>query len=550
MSKFNTAGSGRSRPARGKSVSSTEKVGVKTYEGALGVETDPKTSLFRLAVTFMSGDSAFYESEDIRYARLVNLVHRISGDEESVNTWILPFVKWLRSRDGAAQRTAAVAIASEFIRARSGTDGQGDGRALVGAACTRGDDPLEMVAYWNARYGGGLPRAMRMGIADWFRSKSHSSPYSYFKYGQGKKGGLGWGDLIKVSHPSPVDAEQRAFFGWVIGSEGATPPEMAQNRDNLMHIPEDRRREFLRSLDWQATAYSAGITWEWLSSWIPGGMDAEAWEKVIPSMGIFALARNLRNFDRAGISRQSRKFVEDVLTDRDAIRNSGIMPYQWYNAYRAVSDSGSVRWLAQLDDAVNISLENVPEFSGRTLILADMSGSMFTPVSRRSNIHMSTAAALFASAMKIRNGANAHLYTFGTWLSPRFETEPGASILTVTRAIERCMNGTALHDCVRQAWAYGDGAGYDRIVLLTDEQSFGLRAMDGDYFNEHRLTEHYDALPVPDGVPVYIWNFAGYRAGAVEPGRGRHIFGGFTDSSFKVIPTIESGRDGVWPWER
>ena len=32
-------------------------------------------------------------------------------------------------------------------------------------------------------------------------------------------------------------------------------------------------------------------------------MDAEAWEAVIPSMGVMALVRNLRNFDQAGIAR-------------------------------------------------------------------------------------------------------------------------------------------------------------------------------------------------------------------------------------------------------
>ena len=43
------------------------------------------------------------------------------------------------------------------------------------------------------------------------------------------------------------------------------------------------------------------MTWEALSSLIEGGMDAKAWEAVIPVMGYMALLRNLRNFLDAGV---------------------------------------------------------------------------------------------------------------------------------------------------------------------------------------------------------------------------------------------------------
>jgi hypothetical protein len=52
---------------------------------------------------------------------------------------------------------------------------------------------------------------------------------------------------------------------------------------------------------------AAGVTWEALAGWLQGPMDKAAWEAIIPSMGVMALARNLRNFDEAGVSDDGRR---------------------------------------------------------------------------------------------------------------------------------------------------------------------------------------------------------------------------------------------------
>jgi hypothetical protein len=79
-------------------------------------------------------------------------------------------------------------------------------------------------------------------------------------------------------------------------------------------------------------------------------------------------------------------------------------------------------------------------------------------------------------------------------------------------------------------------AGHDRVVIVTDEQAahdpVGVTAS------------------IPAHVPVYTLNLAGYQHGhAPSGGRNRHVFGGLNDASFKLIPLLESGRDGAWPWE-
>ena len=54
---------------------------------------------------------------------------------------------------------------------------------------------------------------------------------------------------------------------------------------------------------------------------------------------------------------------------------------------------------------------------------------------------------------------------------------------------------------------------------------------------------------MPAHVPLYTWNLAGYRHGHAPGAPNRHTFGGLTDAAFRMIPLIESGRNGSWPWD-
>jgi TROVE domain len=93
----------------------------------------------------------------------------------------------------------------------------------------------------------------------------------------------------------------------------------------LEAIPVDQRRSLLRERG-PAALGDAGFSWERLSGWLPGGMDGEAWEAVIPSMGVMALVRNLRNFDRAAISEAAIEAVIAKITDRAEVAKARLFP--------------------------------------------------------------------------------------------------------------------------------------------------------------------------------------------------------------------------------
>ena len=126
----------------------------------------------------------------------------------------------------------------------------------------------------------------------------------------------------------PSGPSQSALFHWLLDRRheredltvdaGQLPVVAA--RQALEAMPLDDRRPFLEAPDAGARLSAAGATWEWLSGWLAGPMDAKAWDAVIPSMGYMALLRNLRNFDDAGVSvglRERRVEVKGVVAERE-----------------------------------------------------------------------------------------------------------------------------------------------------------------------------------------------------------------------------------------
>lgn len=202
------------------------------------------------------------------------------------------------------------------------------------------------------------------------------------------------------------------------------------------------------------------------------------------------------------------------------------LPLCFLSAYRSTS---SMRWVRALETALQLSLANVPELPGRTLILVDRSGSMFySRLSKQSGLTLADATAVFGSVLALR-AQQADLVEFGTGSQPvRFRR--GDSVLKLAARFGD-LGGTQTAEAVRRHFRR-----QDRVVILTDEQAWPGYGRDPlDY--------------VPLEVPAYTFNPAGYRYGHGPSGSlNRHTFGGLTDHAFAAIPLLEAGLNAEWPW--
>lgn len=501
----------------------------RTHEGGEAFARDPESELFLLAVTNMVGEDTFYERADKRDARFIELVHAVTasnpafvagGDVEAGKVGLAHYL-----RETMLMRSAAVVMAAEYVAA-----GGAFGRSVVARALQRADEPAELLGYWLTHHGRNVPMPIKRGIAD--AARRLCTERAALRY-DGLSRQVRMADVIEMTHPSPRDDRQSALFKFLLDRRhhddaraDANVLSVVAAAAELDAVPVEERRAALRARGSAALA-DAGFSWERLSGWLPGGMDAEAWEAVIPSLGVMALARNLRNFDRAGISEAAIDTVIATITDPEQVARARLFPYQVWAAY---TNAPSDNWKRALGRTLELTVGNIPVLDG-TLVVIDTSGSMQAAVSGRSTMARVEVAAVMAMATAKR-ASNVDVVIYGQTnkLMKRLE---GLSVLggvdKVVRSVGSVGHATYGHTAIAR---WFDPKRHQRAVILTDDQR---------HDSGHVRLDH---VPL-----IYTFNLAGYRPSALPSGeRGRYTIGGFTDATFTVMEVLEGGRDATWPF--
>jgi hypothetical protein len=517
----------------------------RTAEGGPGFDRKFRGELFLLAVTNFASEDTFYEQALARDSRYVGLVQKAALKDPA---WTAGLLRYLRG-DGN-MRTASIVGAAEYARARKGLDEDGAPtiRSVVSSVLQRADEPGEILAYWLRKYGRTqVPNSLRRGVGD--AVLRLGTEFNYLKWdGEGR--GVRFADVLNLTHPGDRASSaqsirgewQHDLFGYAVKAphqQGLAIPESLTTltrRAALAALPVNERRAALEPLRLK----EAGMTWEALAGWLQGPMDRQAWEAIIPNMGIMALLRNLRNFDQAGVSDAVAAGIIAKLQDPEVIAKSRQLPMRFLSAYRAAP---SLRWSYPLEVAMGHSLANIPELDGDTQIYVDTSSSMRDGFSKDGTLKRWDAAAIFALALANRC-ERPEVISFSSNQSYHHDPKGAKTKVwtprrgeSVLKSVERWGNdgyflggGTDTSAAVRKHYA-----GQRRVILLTDEQNGSAYEVGSD---------------LPDSTFAFTANLAGYQKGHAPSGVGnKHVLGGLTDSMFRLIPTLESGDNGTWPWE-
>jgi len=442
----------------------------------------------------------------------------------------------------------------------------------------RADEPAKTVLYWAGKHGVDLggdrtrvraPRVLEKAVSDAIYRLWNE--YSYLKY-DSDLSSMRFANLLRLIHPTSYlerDPETQventwrgALYGHIMKeakgevrslNDVARMLPMIRARKELMSYSAEDRRELMKYPDQARFKFkAAGMTWQNVGTWLPGGWTPQAWEAIIPTMGYDALLKNLRNFDRYDVSDQVADEVIAKLINEEAVLGSKLLPMRFLAAHRAVKDSSS-RWTWAIERALDACLSNIVPLDGKTLILVDTSTSMEDPLTRRpdgkvreGDLMRWDGAAVFGVAMG-RRCADAEVVSFSSaqrYYSDRpgantkhFELRRGESLLKQIDRWERdgyfLGGGTDTVAAIRRHLK----PHHDRLVILTDEQ------------HNNNSTAVSDAVPAT--MPLYTWNLAGYSpAHGVSGSKKRHTFGGLSDFGYRVIDLIENQqKSGRWPWE-
>ena len=193
-------------------------------------------------------------------------------------------------------------------------------------------------------------------------------------------------------------------------------------------------------------------------------------------LGALALLRNLRNMEQAGVDR-------DLI--REALRNvntSRVFPYRFLSAARYAPSLEDV-----LEEGMFKAIEGTERLKGRTALLVDISGSMNTNLSNKSEVTRSDAAAALAVlAREICD--DVAIFSFDTTCR---EIKPRRGFALKEAILKSGGGGTNLGYAVQYAASKGK---YDRMIVITDEQS-------------------HDRVDAVKDTKCYMLNVASYQNG-------------------------------------
>ncbi len=466
--------------------------GPSTYEGGRAYLATPEMELLLLvAGSLFSGDT-FYEGDPSRRERLYELATALSQKDPRYVAALAQYARQvLGLRSGPSALVAHLFWWGPKEVAQEGAQG----------VWLRGDEHLETLAYTRAQ-GWKLTKALKRAVA---RRLNAMSPRALLKY-QRKGRSFSQRDALILSHPKPEDEAHALVYEWLVRGKRALPEAQAFVAQVLAERP----------------------TWERILS--AKGASRESWLEALPHLRGLSLLRNLNNLHRFGLLEDEE--AQGVLAEKllsPEVAKWGIYPYQWLQAIAMGRREGwPERVLRLLEAALENSLPPLP-LEGETLTLVDISGSMFSALSERSQATYALAAASLGALLYRRVGGRLVGFNNEVHPVPLSSDAPIAQI--VGHLLAKGGGGTYLGEALKKTLPNFSGR---RVVIFTDEQ-----AHDNAYDPLRKWKEED-----PDRT-AHVVNMAGYSPLAF-PEDGVVRVGGWSERVLEVLALLERRDPVAW----
>jgi len=420
----------------------TSSVPIFTHEGAKAQMINPELQLRRSVCACMLWEDTFYENGESVADRIIQTIPNVSAMKVASLA--------VEAREKFKLRHVPLLMVREMARL---TQYKSLVAETLGRVIQRPDELTEFLAiYWKGektRKKSPLSAQVKKGLAAAFQKFNE---YQLAKYD--RDGAIKLRDVLFLCHAKPKDDEQEALWKRLVNKTLVIPDtwevEISKNKSNK-----------------------------------------DSWERLLceNKLGGLALLRNLRNMSEAGVDPE---LIHSAFLKMKVER---ILPFRFIAAAKYAP-----QWESWIEEAMLKCTAGMEKLPGKTVIVVDGSGSMFgTKVSARSEIdRFEAAAALAILARELCETCEVLVFSNDTFLVP-------------------ARRGFALQDALykgaqqggtntQHAVAAAAGLGYDRVIIITDEQS-----------------RQVIQPPVP-GSKGYVVNVATYQNG-IGYGAWTHIDG-------------------------
>jgi 60 kDa SS-A/Ro ribonucleoprotein len=343
--------------------------------------------------------------------------------------------------------------------------------------------------------------------------------------------------VVKMVHPKPAEAWRAAWFAWLIGKpvdEAALPP--------ITQAFERFKRESAQGV----AAEVPDVPFQMLTAL---ELTSAQWAQIARSGSWQMVRQNLNTFARHGVFDipGMAEVVAAKLSDARAVAKARVMPYQLMATFKATGDAVPAVVREALQDAMELSLANVPSLDGRVVVCPDVSGSMGSAVtghrgSATSSVRCIDVAALVAAAV-LRKNQRARVLPFEQAVV-KLSLNARDSVMTNAQALAK-IGGGGTNCSAPLALLNQERAVVDLVILVSDNESW----VDANRRGATQTMREWEVLkrrnPAARLVCIDIQPTATTQAAE------RHDIlnvGGFSDAVFTMVANFAEGKMDAEHW--
>ncbi len=439
----------------------------RTHEGGIARRITPEFELRRSVMSCLLWENEFYESGVTISDRIKSLIPKVRAE-------IVGQIA-IEARTKMKLRHVPLLIVREMARLETHKHLVSE---ILSMVIQRADELSEFLAiYWkDGRQK--LSGQVKKGLAKAFPK---FSAYDLAKYNRDETVKLR--DVLFLSHAKPKDKEQEEVWKKLIAGT-LEPPDT-----------------------WEVALSAAGKD------------KKEIWERLLAEkkLGALALLRNLRNMKQANVDKTI------ILNALESIKVERVLPFRFISAARYAP-----QWEPQLEEAMMKCLSAQEKLPGKTILIIDVSGSMNSALSSKSELTRIDAACALSILVRevcesvsiYATAGNDHTRIHATALVP---ARHGVALRDTiyNQASKLKGGGIFLTQCLNYIQPLEKTA--DRMIVFTDEQDCDLKLAPS---NAKTFCKEN-----------YLVNIASYKNG-IGYGKWIHI-DGFSEAIINFIIELE-----------
>lgn len=450
-----------------------KKASIHTHGGGIASHINSEEKLRRSVMSCMLWEGEFYEDGE-------SIANRICEYIKDVKPEVVQAIA-VEARTKSKLRHVPLLICREMLKHQPHKKLVADTLYQV---IERPDELTEFLAlYWKDGKCK-LAAQVKKGLA---RAFTKFDAYQLAKYNRDET--IKLRDVLFLCHPKPLSKEQQTAWDQLTSKTLASPD-----------------------------------TWEVEIS--AKGNNADSWTRLINEgkLGYMALLRNLRNMESAGVD---EKLVRNAIVARKGAKY--VLPFRFISASKATP-----RFADVLDKAFLATVNDMPKLAGKTVVVVDVSGSMYSGnVSEKSDINRAQAACAMAAIARelcehsqiYATAGNDHSRVHKTKL---VAAHHGLPLIDSIYAMCHPLGGGGIFMRQVMDFVQKHEKNVDRVIVITDEQDCSGVASDS-----------------PSKAPTlgkynYIVNVGSYDKG-IAYGAWTHI-SGWSENVMAYINAIESNQ--------